>query len=486
MSRFKKISSFFKKNKPKIKRQIRSKYIFLYRKFEKRPLISIGVLLLMLLLLIIIGNFIRTPSQEEKEGKVIIKNVEVYNLGNNTQITVQGQIEKSGIITIVSQTSAIVKNINVKAGENVVAGKRLINLSSNYQGASAPSVQRQLAGIQYQNTKDTYDTQKDIISKQKDLTLKQDENADKLREISDDSIGRTEYLINLNENILSSIDSNIKSLEASNLGGVNNDTILSSKQIKSQVQSGLNQLKSSLDNTRYQSEDNNPPAEISNLTKDITLKQLELQEKALDLSLKTAGLQLQLANIQESFMFPASPINATVERIFVKEGQMVTPGTPLLVLHGDQKLQIITKIPFDLAQTISKNKTSSIELGEQNIELIPTHISIDVTDGNLASVLYDIPDTFQNLVANNSYAQITISLEKTLENNNSYYVPIDAVHSVIDGSIIYVTDGAKAKTIEVDLKNIRGSFAEVVSSNLGKYDSVITSRNVSDGDYISY
>lgn len=486
MSRLKNINIFFRKKRKNIIKKLKNTYPVFIRRFEKRPLLSITLFVLVLLVLIVLGNILRTPSQEDKSTQKIVKNVQVYDTGNPSEISIQGQIEKSGIITITAQTSGIVKSIDVKAGDIVSPGRKLISLSSNYQGSSAPSVQRQLAGAQYQNTKDTYDTQKEIISKQKEIANKQDENADELREIADDSIERTEDLIELNQDVLDSINSNLDELESGNVGGVNDDAILSTKQLKSQIQSGLNQLQSGLDNTRYQSRGDTPQADLSNLTKEIALKQLDVQEKALELSLKTAGLQLQIAQIQESLMFPASPIKATVERIFVKEGELVNPGTPLMVIHGDQNLQLIAKIPFDLSQMISKDRATKVIINENEIEIFPEHISIDATDGNLSSVLYSIPDSYQNSISNNSYVNIIVPLDVNSKTDGAIYVPIDAIHTLPDSSTIYVVSGDKAQAISIEVGSIRGNLAEISSNDLSRYQYVILTRNISEGELISF
>lgn len=486
MNTLKNLTKLFRKKSKLLKKKFNKTYPQLLRRFERRPLLFIFSLVVIFLVLIVLGNIIRSPKQENSNEQKVVKNVQVYNIGNSSEISIQGQIEKSGIITVTAQTSGIVKSIDVKAGDVVSPGKRLLSLSSNYQGASVPSIQRQIAGVQYQNTKDTYDTQREIILKQKTIANKQDENADELRVIADNSIERTEDLIDLNQNILDSVNSNLSGLESGNIGGANDDAILSTKQLKSQVQSGLNQLKSTLDNTRYQSKDDNPQAELSNLTREVALKQLDTQEKALELSLKIAGLQLQLAQIQESLMLPSSPINAVVERIYVKEGELVNPGTPLIVIHGDQNLQLIAKIPFDLSQIVSKERASKAIIDNNEIEIFPEHISIDITDGNLSSILYSIPDSYQNSISNNSYINITVPLDVNSKSNGKIYIPIDAVHTLPDTSIIYVVDENKAKTIPVKIESIRGNLAEVNSKDLSRYQFVVTTRNVSDGELISF
>jgi len=486
MRKFKYISREFRKIKKVLSRQIQKKYHWSIRKFENKPITSVIVILGAFFILIIIGNLLRTPEQEEKNQDIIVKNVEVFSMSDEAEFTVQGQIEKSGIITIIAQSPGIVNEINVKPGEEVKVGKKLVSLSSNYQGSSASSVQRQIAGTQYQNIKDTLSTQKEVITKQKELANEQNNNADKLREISENSIGRTEDLLNLNNNILHTINSNLENLEENNPAGINDDAILSTKQIKSQIQSTISQLESGLDNTRYQSNDDNPQAKISNLSKDITLKQLDLQEKALDLSLKTSGLQLQLAQIQESAMFPVSPINGVVDRVFVKKGQTVNPGTPLAIIHGDQKLQLISKIPFDMAQLIDNSKESTIYTKDKEIKLLPSHISIDATDGSLSTILFDIPDIHQNTFANNSYLSVSIPILKSTNSQPYIYIPIDAVHHLPDGALVYVADGNRARSLNIETGTVQGNFVAIKKDDLSEFKNIILTRNISNNDHINF
>ncbi len=486
MDRLKNISSGLKYHNNIYTKKIQKAYFWSNKKIEKRPITSLFAVIAILFVLVVLGNIFRAPTVEEKDDDFIVKNVEVFSIGDQAEITTLGQIEKSGIITIVAQTSGIVNEVNVKIGEKVVPGKKLISLASNYQGSSAPSIQRQIAGTQYQNVKDTLDTQRELIGKQRELTNKQDENADQLRQISDSSIGRTEDLLDFNNSILDSVNSNLEELETNNPDGINDDVILNTKQLKSQILSTVGQLQTGLENTRYQSDDNNPQAEISNLTREIALKQLDIQERALDLSLKTAGLQLQLAQIQESVMFPVSPINAVVDRIFVKEGQSVSPGTPLLIIHGDQKLQLISKIPFETAQLVDKERMSKISINNNEISIYPTHISIDATDGSLSTIIFNIPALYENSLSNNSSVSVTLPLRKLAKNNSAIYIPIDAIHHLPDGAIVYVIDGDKAKAINIELGSVSGSFVEIKSTEVSKYSHIILSRNISDSDHVTF
>src|SRR3990167_10229470 len=207
---------------------------------EKRPLGSFFAILAVLFVLIVIGNFLGKPKAVEQKAKEPIL-VKTYSIGSAPRITIPAQIEKEGVIQIEAQTPGIIYKINVKDGQSVQKGQNLISLSSNYQGANAASVSRQLAGVQAQTARETYNTQKDIIAKQKELAQKSDANADELRSITDKSRDETSSLVSLNESIISSIESNLTDLEANNTGGVNDTVILQTKQLQSQFLAATNQ-----------------------------------------------------------------------------------------------------------------------------------------------------------------------------------------------------------------------------------------------------
>ncbi|MBI3342458.1 efflux RND transporter periplasmic adaptor subunit [Candidatus Curtissbacteria bacterium] len=136
------------------------------RFIDRRPLTSFFALLVLLLVLIALGNFMRKPRHADQNVEVAPKIVQTYTIGATPKITVQGQIEKSGIVKITAQTPGIVSQINVKAGQQVWRGTNLLSLSSNYSGSNPLSVARQLAGAQYKNIVDTFPMQKDLIGKQ--------------------------------------------------------------------------------------------------------------------------------------------------------------------------------------------------------------------------------------------------------------------------------------------------------------------------------
>lgn len=458
----------------------------LYRKtivkVERRPLTSLLTLLAFLLLLIIIGSFLRKPAQE-KPVVAPARAVSIYSIGQAPKITVQAQIEKSGLIKIVALSGGVVSQIHVNEGNLVEKDTTLVSISSNYQGGNAPSLQRELAAAQFQNVKDTQEIQKEIIKKQREVAEKTDANNDALREITAQSIDDTKSLISLNETILSTLNNNLNNFIATNSAGMNDQAILSTRQLISQFLSATNQIRASLRNTEFQAGEDNPPAQLSNLAREIALKQLNLQEKALKLSLETAGLQLRLAQVQEATMFPSAPFSGTIERIHVNVGQFVTPGTPLLTLHGEQTVKVVAKVPENVARNVSLFEFSIIHIGSITLQSTPQYVTKDAIDGALFAVIYVIPSEFQNAVTNASNIPVEIPIGMADTNASIPFIPIDAVFQTQKKSYIFVNENGIARSRELTLGGIFGRYVEVLSG-LKAGDQIILDRTVIEGDKV--
>ena len=452
------------------------------RSIDQRPLTSFFVVLAVIFLLIVVGSVLRKPKKEATVTPPE-KDVQIYSIGSAPTVKVQAQIEKSGIIKIVALTPGIVSQINVTEGQEVEKGTVIGGLSSNYQGGNAASVQRQIATATYNNTKDTYDIQKDIIARQRDITKKTDENSDNLRDITSKSLDDTRSLLNADRDIISTLNSSLQGLQSNNQNGQNDATILQTKQLIAQYQSGVTQLEAQARPAEYQTDPNKPPTQLSDMTRELTLRQLDVQEKALTLSLEASRLSLQLAQIQEATMFPSAPFSGVVERIFVNIGDNVNPGTPLFVLHGAQTLKVVAKVPRDIAQKVSLVESSKIRIGDKTYAATPLYVSTEATDGSLYSVIFSIPDEYQDAVSDNEYLTIEMPVGFASTSNAIPYIPLDAIYQSSTDSYVFVVKNGKAETKKIVLGAVVGQYAQVVSG-LTSGDEIILSRTVVSGDTI--
>lgn len=451
---------------------------FAVRKPFTAFLIGLGILLFV----IIIGNILNSLNRKPEVTPQITKSVQVYDLNGVPSVTMQAKVDKSGVIHILAQTAGVVQKVFLKEGSTAGKGQTLVSLSSNYQGGNAPTLQYQLANAQYRNVADTYDTQKEIIAKQREVANKTEENTEEMRKIASDSASDTRSLVDLNQDILNTINTNLTDLE--NAPVRNEPLILQTQQQKSQVEAGVVQLRAQLRQLDYQRNGDNPGGELGRLQRDIAIQQLEVQEKALALSLESSRIQRDLAGVAASLMTPAAPCTGTVERILVKPGDTVSPGTPIAVIRTDNtEVTLEALVPADIADAVSLTTPSTISLSGSEVKLTPFYVSREATDGSLYSVLYNLTDAQVDAIADSEYVPVTIPIGYKLSGAVPY-VPLDAVYQTQTESYVFVVSGQKAASKKVTLGDVYGKFV-TVKEGLQSTDRVILNRNIVAGEKIS-
>jgi len=484
----KKIISGAKKSFDSIKDKSSVQQKKITRYIDRKPFVSFFIALGILLLLIVISNILGTPKIEEKKAAATAKKVQAYNIGKAPRLSIQAQIEKSGVIRISALAPGVVQTIFKQPGEYVVKGETLVGLSSNYQGGNTFSLQRQLAQAQYQNIKDTYDTQKEVIEKQKEAAEKNHVMAEDLKEITEQSLGETRNLISLNEEILTGVDQNISQLESTNIGGANDSLILSTKQLKAQFLAATNAAKQGLRQAEYNAEEDNAPAELADLQKNMAIKQLDIQEKMLNLNKEVARIQLNIAQVSEAMMYPGAPFTGTVQRVFVKVGQPVNPGTELMIITSDNSEETVTAIAHvsaEIAGKISKLEESTIQLGKnQKLSIFPSYVTQEPIQGSLYGVYFNIPNSYNKYLSEKGFVTVELPVGYFDTGSAIPYLPIDAVYQTKEQNYVFLVKKGKAEAQTVELGPVYGGYVEIVKG-LNDKDVVILDRNVIAGDKIT-
>ncbi len=453
---------------------------------HRRPFVSFFAVLLLLFAVIFLGStiFKTKPAEDIKTDQA--KQVELYKLGEAPRISVQAKVEKSGVVKIVALMPGIVSSINVTEGDGVEKGKQLIGLSSNYQGGNALSLSRQIAQKQYNQSVQTYPIQKELLDKQREVARKTDANADELRDIAARSIDETRSSLDFNQGLLDSTDSQITSLEA--ISSPSQDQISALAQArasKAQLLGAVNQLRSALRNTEYGASGDTPGSQLSDLGRDIALKQLDVQEKSLDAGKEIAKLQYKLASVAEAAMYPSAPFGGVIERVHVKLGQQVNPGTVLVTLGGNEKnVTLVADVPKETAFNVSLLEQSSVEIGNSFIGLTPAYVSQEATSGALYSIIYHVGDQFSEQFTEESFVKMSIPIGTAKSSGIAPIVPIDSVFQTQQEAYVYVVENGVAKSRKVTLGDVQGSYVGI-QEGLGENDQVILSRTVVDGDKVA-
>lgn len=453
--------------------------VFTY--IDHNPLRSFFISLAILFVLIFVASFIKPHSITIQKNQST-KSVSTYQIGQTPKVTMQAKIEKTNVITITALMGGVVSSIGVQEGNQVYPGSNLVQLSSNYQGGNAPAIQSQLAQAQYKNVQDTYDIQKDIIAKQRDIANKSKENADAQRDIANQSKNDTQSLLDLDNTILNSINANLDTLQSTNVGGVNDAAILQTQQLKSQYQAAVLQLNASQRNLALQADENKSPAQLATLQRDLAQRQLDIQEKALILTKETSLLQLHLAEVQEATMHPVSPISGVIQKVFVRVGEAVNPGSPLFSIAGNKgTVKATIYLPREMAQQVSILEPSLLHLDGKTIEARPLFVSTEAIQNGLYAVIFTIPEDQQTTVTDAGYITIDVPIGKSDTSAAVPFIPLDSITQTQDSAYVFVVKNKKAQSKTVQLGNVVGRFVEVVNG-ISSGDQIILDRTVINGD----
>lgn len=438
---------------------------------KKRPFVSFFASLLLLFLIIVLASIL-APKPETTEPDTQVKEVAVYKTGSGPTIQTKAQIEKTGVIKIYAQTAGIVQNVNVVEGQEISRGTTLMSLSTNYTGGNAPGIQAQIANEQYKHATQTFDTQKDLISKQREIANKSDENSDKLRDISEQSLGETRDLLRFNEDTLTLLNNQPETPEL--------------RQSKAGLQASINQLKAQVRSLEYQTNEDNVPDDLENLQKDIALSQLDVQEKSLEMGKQVAYLSYQLAGVQASLMNPASPSNGIIQRVHVVFGQSVTPGTLLVTMfQPDHEIVAVAHINANLAQQVSQGEMSTLTFENgKTVKLAPRFVSTEATDGKLYSILYTVPNEYTTYLTDREFVSIDVPLFVPSAASVTQMIPVDGVYKTEQGAYVFIVEKGRVVSKQIEIGEIFGSYIEVISG-LSEGDIVILDRNVIDGEKVT-
>lgn len=448
---------------------------------QRRPLTAFLVMLGLLLLLLIGGRLFQKPPVEKTEQK-ITKSVQVFAIGKGPQATFQAKVEKSGVVKIFAQSPGIVQNIAVKEGDAVWDGQQLLSLSTNYQGGNAQGVQRQIAQTQYKNVQDTFGLQNDVINRQKDVATASAQQAQQTRDITRQGFNDTNSLIDTNQAQLDRINLQLTTLRATD---PTNPQIATLEATAGQLQASLAQLRGAARTAEFQSANDKAPALLTNLQQEIALKQLDVQQKGLALNKEVSSLQVALAAVAEGLMYPASPLAGTVERLNVRVGQLINPGTELAtVVSPDGKTTALLLVPQAIARTIYEDVESILIINGQEVRVTPTHIATEATDGQLYAVEYDIPADSARYLTDGQYISIQVPIGAEPRIPGDPLIPIDAVYQTQENAYVLVAIRGKAEARTVTLGYVYGSYVEALKG-LKNTDQVILNRNVIAGDKVT-
>lgn len=438
----------------------------------------VAAVLLITAVTVVVNVVLSTPEEVVEEAPLAVP-VRVYRPGEAPRMEFQAIVREKGVITIVAQTTGVVQSLPAEVGDAVTPGTVLAHLSTAYNGTSPASIQRQLAQRQLQFSTDTLEAELDALRIQRQLADDSTANAEQLRIIASNSATRTQSLISLNDAILATINDQVDAATTS-------AELLAARQVKSQYQSVNLQLQNALDSLRYQADDTEPQARLNQLQSDLSVRQLEIQEQAVRLSHDVSQLNLKLARAQEALLYPTAPFAGEVQRVHVRVGQAVTPGTPLVTLDCDQlEIELEVLLPQEVAGRVTRLEPVMVSLRTQTITVLPSFISDEATHGSQYSMLIPLDQAYTDLVTDGAYVSVSVPVGLASDASAINQLPLSAVYQTESSASIFVIgDDQRVVEVPVELGTVSGGYVAIRSA-LDSERAIILDRFVSAGQVVT-
>ncbi len=208
-----------------------------------------------------------------------------------------------------------------------------------------------------------------------------------------------------------------------------------------------------------------------------------------DLSMSKRNAQIAQFNVDANrargavsanMMRPASPIGGTVERVLVRVGQVVSPGTPLAVVRGAKSnTELVINLTKSIAGKVDIAQPVAIEIGEQKHFAQITHISTDGVGGVFVATVKLNNVGLIAQIADGDFLDTQITL---IGGGDGHIIPLDAVRMSDGGAIVFVNDNGIAKAQTVNIGGVIGSLVTV--TGLSQFAQIILDRNVIAGQAV--
>ena len=200
------------------------------------------------------------------------------------------------------------------------------------------------------------------------------------------------------------------------------------------------------------------------------------------------SLEKQLASVQEQNDMTRikSPINGTVDEIWVKVGENAAPGLPAV--------RVVNSADLKLTARVSEAYISKVKKNDKVIIIVPgqdEQISARVTfAGRTIDPLSRTFNVEAKLPANpNLRTNMTASVKIVFHTApSSIVVPINVIQEINDEKVVYIAEKKGNQTIAkrkvVMVEGVYGSLAEVKGLDSGDKLITVGYQGLNDGDYV--
>lgn len=401
------------------------------------------------------------------------REVDTIEIGTSDVYTqIIGTAQNQNQLVVKAQTEGIVSKIKIKLGEQINKKDDLMVLSTSYFGKDYFEETIKLAKIELEKAQEEASSLKDIGKIEKEIANLATENFEETNDLQRSTINNIKEQISLLDNIMQDLESNLK-----NTSELDN-------QIKIALfQDQINSFSTDLKVLEYQASSRNPELEILENYEALVQREYQLRNSIAKLNVDIFKTKLELLEIQKSMRTPSSPIEGTIEKLFVKEGESVQINDDLVLINGELDMIVNIMVSANLASTIDTSKKALIDQSSQTYTAKIIHVSNIPTHNNLYEVTIKPENDFKEFFLVGQSIEIKVPLRHKSISDNKIYVPVDSIHIKNNQAYVYLIENYFAVIRQVEIGDIVANQIEVLNG-LTESEVLILERSVLSGERV--
>ncbi len=206
-----------------------------------------------------------------------------------------------------------------------------------------------------------------------------------------------------------------------------------------------------------------------NIGSELQYLQAKSQKEQLEKSLETLNSQMKKKNVY-------APISGVVDREFLKQGEIASPGMPIVQILNTSKVKIVADLQEDLLGSVKKGDFVDVKLPALDLEMRKriSMIGRSIDPSNRTFKIEIDTDSQRGKLKPNLLALVQIN---DFNQSNALYVPLDVIQEEVTGEkFIYKATTENGKKLSKKTYVVLGESSDgevIISSGIEAGDEIV-------------
>lgn len=207
-----------------------------------------------------------------------------------------------------------------------------------------------------------------------------------------------------------------------------------------------------------------------------------IEARTLKSDLRLAELEAERARLAAALSRPAALLPGTVEHVFVRTGDYVSPGTLVATVRTQRSAAVVeAMLPVSEALRVDTDQQATLVFGSRTLEASILSVSQDAVADGLAAIRFNLPDGAT--VPDGTFVSLSVPL-RPAATGEPVLIPLAALRETADRRFAMVAENDRAVSRTITLGPIVGN-AVTVTDGLKPGDAVLLDRSLVEGDAVA-